>query len=231
MQALESSSAFKIAKEIYSHDGIQGLYRGGLPLVLGGGLMRSAQFGFFDQASYYLQQTDLIPSQHFFGYLNPQVAIAGFIGGIGRGLVEGPFEYIKVRRQVDSGWKFSEIFTGSSATIFRNSFLFSSFMIYVDISKQLLPNGGLSPFWTGALCSNLAWLTIWPLDVAKSQLQSGKYQQKSYGYLIYDIVSTGKLFRGILPGLTRSTIANGCSMMVYKRVESWLKESSKERER
>jgi solute carrier family 25 (mitochondrial carnitine/acylcarnitine transporter), member 20/29 len=224
MQALESSSAFKVAKEIYSHDGIQGLYRGGLPLVIGGGLMRSAQFGFFEQTSFYLQQSDLMTSHHYFGYLNPQVAIAGFIGGIGRGLVEGPFEYIKVRRQVDAGWKFSEIFTGSSATIFRNSFLFSSFMIYVDISKQLLPNGGLSPFWTGALCSNLAWLTIWPLDVAKSQLQSGKYQHKSYGYLISDIISTGKLFRGILPGLTRSTIANGCSMMVYKRVESWLKE-------
>lgn len=223
MQALESSSAFQVAKHIYSLEGIQGLYRGGVPLVLGGGFMRSAQFGVYEQASYYIRQSEKIPSTPVFGFLNPQVAIAGFIGGIGRGLVEGPFEYIKVRRQVGSTWKFSEIFTGSSATIFRNSFLFSFFMIYVDISKQIIPNG-LSPFWTGALCSNLAWLTIWPLDVAKSQLQSGRTENKSYSDLIYDIFKTGKLFRGVLPGLMRSTIANGLSMMVYKRVESWLKE-------
>lgn len=223
MQALENTSSIQIAKQIYSSEGIQGLYRGGMPLVLGGGLMRSAQFGFYEQASHYIRQSEVIPSTLLFGFLNPQVALAGFIGGIGRGLVEGPFEYIKVRRQVESTWKISEIFTGSPATIFRNSFLFSSFMIYVDISKQIIPNG-LSPFWTGALCSNLAWLTIWPLDVAKSQLQSGRYDNRSYYYLISDIITTGKLFRGVLPGLMRSTIANGTSMMVYKKVEAWLKE-------
>lgn len=25
-------------------------------------------------------------------------------------------------------------------------------------------SGDISPFWTGAICSNLAWLTIWPLE-------------------------------------------------------------------
>jgi solute carrier family 25 (mitochondrial carnitine/acylcarnitine transporter), member 20/29 len=224
MQALESSSALQIAKQIYTTEGFQGLYRGGIPLALGGGLMRSAQFGCFEQSIYFLQQTELIPSCHLFGFLNPQVALAGFIGGIGRGLVEGPFEFIKVRRQIDKPWKVREVFTGSSATIFRNSFLFSSFMIYVDISKLLLPNEGLSPFWTGAICSNLAWLTIWPLDVAKSQLQSGRYEGKGYGSLIGDLVRSGKLFRGVLPGLMRSTLANGLSMMVYKQVEGWLRE-------
>ena len=69
-------------------------------------------------------------------------------GGVSRGLVEGPFEYIKVRRQVEQPWKISEILSGSGATIFRNSFLFSSFVIYMDLSKQIIP-GGLSPFWTG----------------------------------------------------------------------------------
>lgn len=24
--------------------------------------------------------------------------------------------------------------------------------------------GDISPFWTGAICSNLAWLTVWPLE-------------------------------------------------------------------
>jgi hypothetical protein len=34
------------------------------------------------------------------GIFDPHVVFAGFAGGLGRGLVEGPFEYIKVRRQV-----------------------------------------------------------------------------------------------------------------------------------
>jgi hypothetical protein len=38
--------------------------------------------------------------------------------------------------------------TGSGATIFRNAFLFGSFVTYMDLSKQIVP-GGLSPFMTG----------------------------------------------------------------------------------
>ena len=70
------------------------------------------------------------------------------IGGISRGIVEGPFEYIKVRRQVEQPWLFREVMTGSGATIFRNAFLFGSFVTYMDLSKQIIP-GGLSPFMTG----------------------------------------------------------------------------------
>jgi hypothetical protein len=43
---------------------------------------------------------------------------------------------VKVRRQVVSGWAFADVFQGFGATLFRNSFLFSSFVIYMDILKQ-----------------------------------------------------------------------------------------------
>ena len=123
-------------------------------------------------------------------------------------------------------WKINEIFKGLGVTIFRNSFLFGSFVVYVDISKQLVP-GGLGPFLTGAICANAAWLTIWPLDVAKSQLQSGNYAGKSLTYLVKDILVSGKLFRGLVPGLIRSTVANGPAMVVYKKVEAILTEWEK----
>ena len=93
----------------------------------------------------------------------------------------------------------------------------------MDISKQVF-DGGLGSFWTGALCASLAWTTVWPLDVAKSQLQSGNYEGKSFMYLLKDLFRTGLIFRGIVPGLTRSAIANGCSMVVYKKVESYFLE-------
>jgi Mitochondrial carrier protein len=86
--------------------------------------------------------------------------------------------------------------------------------------------GGLGSFWTGAICSNLAWLTIWPLDVAKSQIQSGdiKYAKMGYFELMGDIVKKRLLFRGLLPGLSRSFIANGLSMVAYDKVNRMLKD-------
>ena len=52
---------------------------------------------------------------------------------------------------------------------------------------------------------------------------------KSYATLISDLFTKGLLFRGIVPGLMRSSIANGCSMVAYKKVESLLKEMREEK--
>ena len=225
MQSLGQKSALTTAKTIFQQDGVKGLYRGGLPLVIGGGLIRSAQFGFNESALNLLRSSfgATKPEERFLGIFDPQIVIAGFVGGIGRGLVEGPFEFIKTRRQVQQQWSAKELLNGSGATMFRNSFLFCSFMIYVDLSKQIVP-GGLGPFWTGAVCSNLAWLTIWPLDVVKSQLQSGKFQGMSYTALLVENFKSGAFFRGLLPGLTRSFVANGCSMVVYNKALVALKD-------
>ena len=219
MQALGHTSALHTASSIYSAEGIRGLYRGGMPILFGGGLIRSAQFGVYETVL--CKQRELFgeytQKDRIAGIFDPQIIFAGFAGGIGRGMVEGPFEYIKTRRQVNQAWKVSELLSGSGATVFRNSFLFCAFMIYVDMSKQIVP-GGLGAFWTGAVCSNLAWLTVWPLDVVKSQLQSGKFVGKSYAELLSHNIKSGAMFRGIMPGLVRSSIANGCSMVVYKEV-------------
>jgi len=229
MQAMEKHSSNLTmrgtAKHLYKTEGLRGFYRGGTALLLGGGLMRSAQFGVYaiaHKAMVDFQGGATKPEQRWLGVFDPQVIFAGVFGGISRGLVEGPFEYIKVRRQVLASWKFTEVFKGCGATVFRNSFLFSFFMLYVDLQKQIIGNGGLSPFWKGAICANLAWATVWPLDVVKSQLQSGNYAGKSYKMLLVDIWTTGKLFKGIVPGLARSFIANGISMMVYNEVETRL---------
>ena len=220
-------SILAVAKELWTTGGIPAFYRGGFPLLLGGGLMRSAQFGVYNSSLANIQKfqggsTD--SKNYLFGFLDPQVVLAGFCGGIGRGLVEGPFEMVKVRRQMQTQWDFREIFKGSGTTLFRNSFLFSSFVVYMDISKQLF-GADLSPFWQGGICANMAWMTIWPLDVVKSRIQSGKYEGKSMVYVLKEARRSGHLYRGLVPGLTRSFIANGCSMVVYKNVEAELKKN------
>ena len=86
----------------------------------------------------------------------------------------------------------------------------------------LRPYLGDSPFVYGATCSNLAWLTVWPFDVVKTQRQSGRHPGVSALALLSNAARDGALFRGLLPGLVRSSIANGTSMVVYKKVHAEL---------
>jgi solute carrier family 25 carnitine/acylcarnitine transporter 20/29 len=212
-------TSIELAKDIFRTEGVAGLYRGGLPLFIGGGLIRSSQFGVYNNCLAYLQEKygPTRKEDRLLTIFDPQIIFSGFLGGIGRGLVESPFEFFKTRRQIYKSWQFKEIFSGSGTTIFRNSFLFSSFVIYLDISK-LVVEGGLGPFWSGAICANLAWLTIWPLDVVKSQVQSGQHAGKSLAALLVENFRNRTIYNGIAPGLLRSFISNGCSMVVYTKV-------------
>ena len=131
-------------------------------------------------------------------------------------------------------WKQS--LNGSFVTLSRNTILFSSFIIYIDLSKQAVAAGlvpkilcneelsGLTPFAKGAICANLAWISCWPIDVIKTQTQSGNYGGSGGIKLLKENFEKGVLFRGITPGLFRSTLANGTSMVVYEFVHSKLSE-------
>lgn len=208
------TSALETGAQLFRAEGIRGLYRGAAPIFIGGGFMRSFQFGMYDTALRRLRAGQKEAPQRVLG-IDPHVLAAGFCGGLGRGLVEGPADYIKTRRQVGTLWSFKGMYeAGLPVTMLRNSFLFSSFAVYADWSKLLVP-GGLGPFWTGAVCANLAWLTIWPLDVVKSRMQSGNYKGVSFAMLLVDVVHSGDLFRGLLPGLVRSTLANGTAMVMF----------------
>lgn len=175
----------------------------------------------------YRDKYDRPKPEKLLGTFDVDVLLAGFCGGLGRGVVEAPFEFVKVRRQVDQKWRLSSIYKGSSVTMLRNGFLFMSFVTYLDLSEQLVP-GGLPPFLKGSICASLAWLTVWPLDVVKSQVQSGNYREAGVRALLRDLASSGRLFRGIVPGISRSVIANGFSMMAYTRVYEGLTEMVKQ---
>lgn len=229
MQALSSAplanthrapGMVSVATQLFQQEGIRGLFRGGLPMCFGGALFRSAQFGCNEIALNALGGPS--KQRYIFNLIDPHVIMAGFVGGLGRGIVESPFEYVKVRRQVGENWRFRDVYRGSSVTLARNAMLFTFFMTNIDLSKQLVPGGGMSPFWTGATCATLAWLMIWPMDVLKSRRQSGLYDGVSSFKLMENLVREGAMFRGLVPGLFRSGIANGVSMFVYNKISQEL---------
>lgn len=223
----KQSSLVFLAKELYAEGGIRSFYRGGMPLLLGGGLMRSAQFGIYHSSLNFIQKQAGGKTKILWcGCIDPQVVAAGFCGGIGRALVESPFEMVKVRRQVripivESA--FEVLRTGAMATLTRNGFLFSSFVVYMDLARKADTFFVHSPFLLGGICASMAWITVWPLDVVKSRIQSGLYDNKQQMIeILIDVIRSGHIFRGLVPGLTRSFISNGSSMVVYKYVETQL---------
>ena len=75
------------------------------------------------------------------------------------------------------------------------------------------------------LCLTLVFLSYQPADVVKTQRQSGNYDDnKGLMRLFQENMQNGRLFRGLVPGLVRSSIANGSSMVVYELVHSTLTE-------
>ncbi len=77
-------------------EGVRGLYRGSLPMVIGGSLFRSAQFGVYESVLKRLRGASNEHAPRWLGVVDPHVVAAGFAGGLSRGLVESPFEFIKV---------------------------------------------------------------------------------------------------------------------------------------
>lgn len=237
MQGLPSASAqssLSVGRSLFAREGLRGLYRGGLPIFIGGSLMRSAQFGVSGSVMGILKRYNF-PEYKVCGIIDCQVIIAGMAGGLGRALIEIPADFLKIRKQVDKGWTLRQVMDGSFVTFGRNSVLFAAFVTYVDLSKQLCARGyipqmllddtreNLSPFAKGALCANLAWLTVWPSDVVKTQRQSGNYDRNTSSlHLLKENIKSGKLFRGLVPGLIRSSISNGSSMVVFEWVERTL---------
>jgi solute carrier family 25 carnitine/acylcarnitine transporter 20/29 len=223
-----------VGQDVFRREGIRGLYRGGLPLVMGGGLMRSAQFGVSTAAMDVMKNQLQLPDYSIAGIVSYQVVLAGIAGGLGRGLVEAPTDFFKVRRQVERGSSASDMLKGVQVTLVRNTFLYSSFVVYMDLSRQMctqgyipqvltVPDGSqLTPFAKGAICANMAWLTVWPGDVIKTQRQSGNFEGWTAGKLFRWNMANGTMFKGVVPGLARSTIANGCGMVVYEYVVLWL---------
>lgn len=237
LQSIPTGTPHSSTADLFRREGIRGLYRGGLPLFVGGSFMRSAQFGVSGKVKHWLDENPACNQLKFklFGLVDWQVIVAGISGGLGRGIIEIPTDFLKTRRQVERGWTWSHLMDGTGITLARNTVLYTAFMAYIDLSRQACRAGyvpqilmtedknNLTPFAKGAICANLAWLTVWPADVVKTQRQSGNYdEKKSTLNLLQENMRNGRLFRGVVPGLVRSSLANGSSMVVYEWVQTTL---------
>lgn len=116
MQSMSNKTMLKVGTDLFAKEGIQGLYRGGIPLVIGGSLMRSAQFGVSGKVSDMLKKSN-VKEYKLFGIFNSSVILAGISGGIGRGLIEAPTDFLKIRKQVAQNWTMKQVLSGTGAQL------------------------------------------------------------------------------------------------------------------
>ena len=108
-------------------EGFSGLYRGSAPLIAGGAVIRMSQFGGNMAALEAIRAHFGGPvraDQRVLGVFDWQVVAAGLCGGVARGCVETPFEFVKVRRQARV-----------SARQFYPAFLYLHYMHYYFLFK------------------------------------------------------------------------------------------------
>ena len=129
MQGLPSArsrSMLWVGGDIFRREGLRGLYRGGLPLVVGGSFMRSAQFGVSGKAKAMLVDAG-VPEYKLLGLFSSHLILAGVAEGLAWPC-GGPTHFLKVRRQVENkSWTLRSL-TDGAGDLFRNTFLYSAFV-------------------------------------------------------------------------------------------------------
>jgi hypothetical protein len=64
----------------------------------------------------------------------------------------------------------------------------------------------------------MAWALVWPFEVLKNQIQANTEGPKTIGSRLRFVLrnqGVSGLYRGFLPGGTRSMVANGASMFMF----------------
>ena len=230
-------------------EGFLALYRGLLPPLLGSSLFRSVQISVYASAYTAAGASPRLCAEvPGTGGLQARVLLAAVASSTARALIECPMELIKVRQQTGQPWllprtagasssglvraaaEIRNLYTGFGPTWARTVGLMGTFFILVDSLERLAPQAVsiplIGPFLKGGVCATLGWVVVWPLENLRTQIQArapgvpenaGVFERARH--VLRERGGVPGLFRGMGPGLTRSMLANGTSMIVYDQCQ------------
>jgi len=206
-------------RRAFFQDGFVGLYKGSLPAFLGSILFRSVQWAIYDGA-YSLMDNDICKTRiPYTGDLQLRVLFASVAAGTSRALVECPFEYVKVRRQIGQNWSLKDIYRGFGMLWAKDVPLFIVYFFLIDSLKRhtnaMQCYTGIF-FGTGA-CATIAYASIWPIETLKNQIQaeSGSISRPLSERISSINQSHGKLglYRGMVPGMISTFLRSGAAFV------------------
>lgn len=164
------------------------LYRGMTTPFLTYGAYNSTLFGVY---------TNLISNPNLG---NPWVA--GAIAGAFGGPVLCICDAIKIRAQTHSRMPLN-IFRGMWVTV---ALEVPATSVYFGVYSYMIASW--NPFISGAVSGMAAWLSVYPLDVIKTRVQTDHISYRQ-------AIARGRFFVGVVPCIARGGIINAVSFAIY----------------
>ena len=219
-----AKSMIQSAIKLLKAEGLIGFYRGALPPLIGSSIFRATQFAVFEAIYTKLDNHSSFTWKIPFTFgLEPRIIIGGIAAGTARSIIECPFEYSKVQRQTGQTWKLTRMYQGFFSLWMRNANLLLIYFSLIDLFRRNTNAYGYkySLFFMNGLCASFGFLCVWPIEIAKNQIQSVKNNEignLSIRAIIKERVNkngvvTG-LYRGCVPGLLSVFIRNGAAILV-----------------
>lgn len=171
------------------------LFRGAAAPILGYGALNSILFMSFNR-SLKLMDPSIFDYTKLAGVDLSKIWMAGAIGGLATFVVSAPSEFIKCRAQLavdgqmssygvfKDTWKHGGIrglYYGGTITALRDSFGYGWYFFSYELTKRLLLSRQADPFISptaaevlisGGIAGVITWVSIYPLDVIKTRLQT-----------------------------------------------------------
>lgn len=146
----------------------------------------------------------------------PLVFASALCASISRSIVESPFEYMKVMKQIDAPIVFKDIYRGvGMQTLRTTSMLLWIFVPYDVVKTKTTWMKTLMGQWacTTAICG-ASYSIIWPLETLKNMGQGGvPFANATIGERVKHMGGFKGLYRGAAPGIGAGAIRNGMAML------------------
>lgn len=238
----------QVIKQVLQKEGILAFYKGTLAPLFGVGACVSLQFyGFHETKRQILKRTD-----EPYLLLWPQTYIAGAMAGVVNTPVTAPVEQLRILSQsstestsltdtvkkIYSSRGVAGLYRGVTITLLREVQAYGVwFLTYEYLLEHIKKTRGYAHrneittpelLFSGALAGNAFWLSSYPLDVIKSNIQSDKFGAESRynGKIsaatraIWAANGFRGFWKGIVPCLLR---AIPCSAGTFAAVETALR--------
>ncbi|SCU92333.1 LAMI_0E09824g1_1 [Lachancea mirantina] len=241
------TTASTVVKDLVKNEGFRGFYKGTLTPLIGVGACVSVQFGMNEAMKRLFRSRN--PQQGDVLTL-PQYYACGFVGGTSNAFLASPIEHVRIRLQtqtkrggaaefrgpVDCIRKLvaqKVLMRGLSAAMLREAHGCGIyFLTYEALIAQQLKRRKLRteiPAWKlclyGGLSGMTLWLSVYPLDVVKSVMQTDNLTKPTLGSSPIQVATTiyGKygysaFFKGFGPTMLRAAPANAVTFLAFEAV-------------
>ncbi|SCV02778.1 LANO_0G00188g1_1 [Lachancea nothofagi CBS 11611] len=239
------TTAVKVIQNLVRNEGPKAFYKGTTTPLIGVGACVSCQFGVNEAMKRYFHRKNNYSSSTL---KLPEYYACGFISGSANGFLTAPIEHVRIRLQlqttsltraeysgaVDCIKKLvasGKLMRGLTPTLLRTSHGFGVYFLtyealLISEAKRGIARGDIHPWklcMYGAFSGALLWMTVYPLDVIKSVMQSDNLRQPVHGSnlvqvakYIYRERGLKAFFNGFGPTMIRSLPVNGATFTTFE---------------